>query len=305
LKGYQLATEPVLGDGLLESRWFLIGVVEFEVFFGLWLLAGAVPQLTRLAAIACFGAFALVSFIKAASGEATCGCFGKVAVNPWYTCTLDLIAVALLLQCRPDARSPERVGGWRKRAILVAAGWLLLAIPTAYAIAGFRPLEADAELTLIGQAFEGPAGKPMIVLEPDRWIGRPFPLMAYVESGTSSTPGGELPLRERLRKDTSLVILHRSGCADCQLFLERLQHDTRLQGRYHTVVALELPPFDASQDRLNIGGKVETGRLEERALFFARTPLVVAMEQGVVRDISYGDGKESSAAVSFHVGDTP
>ncbi len=38
LKGHQLATEPVAGTGLLDSRWFLIGVVEFELFFGLWLL---------------------------------------------------------------------------------------------------------------------------------------------------------------------------------------------------------------------------------------------------------------------------
>jgi hypothetical protein len=38
LKRYQLATEPVLGSGLLDSRWFLIFVVEFELFFGLWLL---------------------------------------------------------------------------------------------------------------------------------------------------------------------------------------------------------------------------------------------------------------------------
>ena len=40
LKGYDLATEPVLGGGLFNSRWVLIGVVEMELFFGLWLLAG-------------------------------------------------------------------------------------------------------------------------------------------------------------------------------------------------------------------------------------------------------------------------
>jgi len=44
LKGYQLATEPVREIGLLNSRWFLIGVVEFEPFFGLWLLAGLYPK---------------------------------------------------------------------------------------------------------------------------------------------------------------------------------------------------------------------------------------------------------------------
>ncbi len=37
LKGHQLATSPMMGDGVFESRWVLIGTVEFELFFGLWL----------------------------------------------------------------------------------------------------------------------------------------------------------------------------------------------------------------------------------------------------------------------------
>jgi hypothetical protein len=44
LKGYQLATEPIVGWGFLNSRWFLIGVVDFELFFGLWLLANVVRE---------------------------------------------------------------------------------------------------------------------------------------------------------------------------------------------------------------------------------------------------------------------
>ena len=39
LKGYELASEPVAGTGLFDSRWFVIGLAEFELFFGLcWLL---------------------------------------------------------------------------------------------------------------------------------------------------------------------------------------------------------------------------------------------------------------------------
>jgi len=51
LKGHQLATEPVPETGLLTSRWFLIGVVEFELFFGLWLLSGLYPKWTWRAAL--------------------------------------------------------------------------------------------------------------------------------------------------------------------------------------------------------------------------------------------------------------
>ena len=40
LKTHQLATEPVPGISLLESRWFLVGVVELELLLGLWLVSG-------------------------------------------------------------------------------------------------------------------------------------------------------------------------------------------------------------------------------------------------------------------------
>jgi len=44
LKAYQLSTSPMLGTGLLDSRWVLVAAVEFELFFGLWLLANIWPK---------------------------------------------------------------------------------------------------------------------------------------------------------------------------------------------------------------------------------------------------------------------
>lgn len=61
-KGYELATEPVLGTGLLNSRWLLIAVVQFELLFGFWLFAGILPKATWRFALACFACFASVSF---------------------------------------------------------------------------------------------------------------------------------------------------------------------------------------------------------------------------------------------------
>jgi len=118
LKGHQLATEPVAGTGLLTSRWFLIGVVEFEFFFGLWLLAGPYPKWTWAAAFCCFALFAGVSLWKGLSGEACCGCFGRVPVNPWYTLILDLAAVGALLCWRP------RRGRWPVPARGGSSLWL-------------------------------------------------------------------------------------------------------------------------------------------------------------------------------------
>lgn len=101
LKGHQLATDPVAETSLFSSRWFLIGVVEFELFFGLCLLAGLCPRWTWRAALVCFTGFACISLYKAVSGEASCGCFGKVPVDPWHTFLLDLAAVIALSRWRP------------------------------------------------------------------------------------------------------------------------------------------------------------------------------------------------------------
>ena len=38
LKTHQLATEPLPGITILESRWLLVPIVEFEILFGLMFL---------------------------------------------------------------------------------------------------------------------------------------------------------------------------------------------------------------------------------------------------------------------------
>ncbi|HEY4760094.1 MAG TPA: MauE/DoxX family redox-associated membrane protein, partial [Thermoguttaceae bacterium] len=101
LKTNELATGPVLGSGFLDSRWLLIVIVEFELLFGLWLLAGIYPEQTWAIALLCFGLFSCVSLFKALSGNASCGCFGSISINPWFTASFDLSVVLALLYWRP------------------------------------------------------------------------------------------------------------------------------------------------------------------------------------------------------------
>ena len=46
LKCWQLSTEPVIGDGVLDSRWLLMASVEAEIVLGCWLLGGLLARLT-------------------------------------------------------------------------------------------------------------------------------------------------------------------------------------------------------------------------------------------------------------------
>lgn len=45
LTGYRLATQPMLGRGLLDSRWFLMGVLELELLAGILLVSSILPKL--------------------------------------------------------------------------------------------------------------------------------------------------------------------------------------------------------------------------------------------------------------------
>ena len=161
-KCHQYCTEPILGTGILSARWFLIGVVECESLFSLWLLAGILPKVTWTAALTCFSAFACVSLWKGLAGETTCQCFGAVLpLNPWYTATLDLAIVASLLRWRP--REPLFAANIRQvltRAVAVLVIWLSVGVPAAYAMGSYT----DTTLSDAGEVIGN--GK-IVVLRPE------------------------------------------------------------------------------------------------------------------------------------------
>jgi uncharacterized membrane protein YphA (DoxX/SURF4 family) len=129
LKAHQLATQPVLGAGFLNSRWFVIAVVEFEVLFGLWLLAGLAPRCSWRCAVLLFSAFAVVSAHKALRGDVACGCFGRVQVNPWQTLALDVGVVLALLRWQPVEHRPASVRPIGARLACLVVIWVAIGLP--------------------------------------------------------------------------------------------------------------------------------------------------------------------------------
>ncbi len=268
LKGHQLATEPTAGASLLNSRWFLIAVVEFELFFGLWLLAGLYPRWTWLAALLCFGGFAGVSLYKAISGEATCGCFGSVEVNPLYTFTLDVMVQLALVRWPPHAAescgSPTR---WlpHRRAAAVVVIWLILGVPLGASLSNY----AAPTLAAAGVFDSG----DFVVLEPEKWIGKTFPLVKYVDVG------------KRLIEGEWVVVLHRHDCPACQVELpryEQLARDSGSQPDARRVMLLEIPPFADEGDPPRVSEtSVVRGRLQDSRTWFVSTPVALLLEDGV------------------------
>ncbi len=270
LKGHQLATEPVAETGLLTSRWFLIAVVEFELFFGLWLLAGLLPKWTWRATLLCFGGFACMALYKALSGEASCGCFGQVTVDPWHVLGLDVAAVTALLCFRPDPIPP--VLTFRNgRLRLLGAGLISLGVVSGGVIA-WGAITFDNALANAGGVM---IRDEVVILEPGRWVGQEFPLLNYIDLGG------------RLGEGDWTVMLYHRDCSACREVILQSE-DGPLGDKNGRLALVEVP------SRASAGGELESlvadreclsGRLDESIEWFVETPVLVALQKRVVVDV--------------------
>lgn len=268
LKGYQLTTEPVAGFSLLTSRWFQIGLVEYQLALGLWLICGYRPTLARIVALNTFGIFCVVSLIGALSGESSCGCFGKVSFNPWLALSLDLAVVGCLICWHPATKS-EACGLQSHRTAVLSS--LLVAL-TGGALAAYRP---DGERGEINDETR------VVLLEPERWVGRPLPLQKYINIGNELTRG------------RWVVLLYRHDCRACE---EEVPHYARLARAAAESLGspkfafVEVPPRGRA-DFLRVlrEGPHRLGVLNETKTWFVATPGRLFLEDGIVRSANEGE----------------
>lgn len=266
LKAHELATGTVAEDGLLTSRWFRITLVELELALGLWLFSGSYPKQARLAALVVFAGFCLVSLYQALTGAASCGCFGKLHINPWNTLLFDLLAVSVLWRWNPRMAGEHLLGGGRSHSFrIVAFGllFLLAGIPAALAMSSYRPALLSAQGEIVGDG-------PDILLEPETWAGRRFPLLTHIDIG------------EQLANGKWLVMIYHHDCPRCREAIRRLQ--TRSNRRQEGVALIELPPYETSPfTTLSVTGRRwRLGRLSGERQWFVETPVFIELENGWV-----------------------
>lgn len=102
LKAHQLITVPIVTEGFWESWLFLVIQVPLELSLGIWLVSGLFRKAGWILAVMCFAGFIIVTLYKALAGEVSCGCFGRVDVNPWITLWfVDILFFVLLVLFRP------------------------------------------------------------------------------------------------------------------------------------------------------------------------------------------------------------
>ncbi len=274
LKTHQLLTEPILGKGFLYSRWILIGLVELEFFFGLWILTGRAAQLTWRLATMCFVLFACVSAYKAIGGEASCGCFGRLQVNPWITMTFDLAMLAALLALPPaESNAPGHMVRIPLRVfatVVVAIG-----LPALVAMTYFWPPTASPAngVTI--------AGDNWVIAEPQRWPGKRFPLLDQIDVG------------ERLAAGRWLLVFYHPGCPQCEELIDRYRNwqQARVAGAESAKVAfIEVPDAEQSHSIDFSGTRCLLGSLDRSRRWFVPTPTILVLQEGTVRTVAQQEG---------------
>jgi len=271
LKAHLVASEPVLSTNPFHSRPFLIVAIWLEVLLASWMLAGMHRRVTRWVVIGCFSAFAVVALTLALGGAESCGCFGRVHVNPWYTSAFDSV-IALSVWLFPGSRSPSLTAS-------NAPGRLISVLVAGPMLAGtLTVVMVRSKSSMLGDEGLIPDHLSVVLLEPETWIGKKFPLLQYIEFDSTSAD---------LSRGNWLVALYRHDCSHCQEVVPVLGAWAEEKSKI-PVAFVEVPPCSASseplvRDLLQGSGQLAIGRLSNTHRWSVQTPSLIELKNGVVR----------------------
>lgn len=80
----------------MTPAWLDPVIVLYEAALGLGLMFANRPAGLWLVAVVTFSIFVMLNLYGILVGQASCGCFGSIAVSPWNALVLDVLALALL-----------------------------------------------------------------------------------------------------------------------------------------------------------------------------------------------------------------
>lgn len=257
---------PLAHDGL-SNPYVLIAEVQFEAILGLWLLSNLYARVCWLISLLCFAVFAVVSAHKAIRGDPSCGCFGRFSVNPWHTAAIDTIAVAAILLLRRRVARARSVGTLRLPIATGAACIAIVCIATTFWLLRSLPRS-------LSESGDLPPADSVVYLQPERWIGRSFPLIKHTTLG------------RQLAHGRWVVVIYNSYCGHCRPAVpEYEQLAIALQDRPGAprIALVEVPPCAAPGRNQATGGTpAVVGHLSTERKWLIVTPVILAVVDGRV-----------------------
>ena len=248
LKATALVTAPPPVEGGIDlASLFGWAAVAVEGALAAWLLLGLAPLAAWRTAVVVLAVFTIVSGGYALLGKQSCGCFGDVAVRPAWVFVLDLgfLTAFLWLKPRPGGDARPGVATFRVAVTAAVACGLAASLVVDAARVEARTVYAD----------------------PPAWVGRPFPLLAYVED--------EAALADLTRGDRTVLLVSRD-CGECAEHLSSLARDD-----FRGVYLIEVSGR-AMADRTPLP---QIGLRDVRVV--GRVPWEVRLADGLVRDVAH------------------
>jgi len=148
----------------------------------------------------------------------------------------------------------------KKNVAAVLVIWLMLAVPALFAMLS---LKRQPHATL-GTELEGFDGKKMILLEPETWIGKEFPLFLRF----AQSDGIEV-----LQQGTWNVLLIHTDCPDCKKMMAGLEEK---KPENVAIVVIPSRPNETMPDT-----SFPIFRLDTQNGWFISTPSVVKLTDGI------------------------
>lgn len=222
LKIIGLRSEPVAAAGIFSTPEFQVALVEIEIVLAIWLWSGVRPVLSWLVALVTFTGFAAASFYLAWIGQSSCGCFGSLHVNPWFTLTLDSAILIGLALGRPDLAplwaNPRRelVEGCRPALVAAAGMAAMFAILWSVALYGFgsapealaylRGERVSVQPRLVNMGEGQPGELRQVAVEVANWTDKPIRVIGASRDCSCSVDGLPVSIPPKQKRPISLKL---------------------------------------------------------------------------------------------------
>jgi hypothetical protein len=255
-KAYVLFRAPAAKLLVFGSYPITVALVCAEIMLASWLISGKLRKLAIAVSIILFSIFSVFSLQKGIAGESSCSCFGMLETSPWLSMSLDILAIGCLVAA--GARNEMGTAAFSLWAIpgigLVSSATICLLL---YFL-GPTDFETSAPNT----------GNRLVVIEPEKWVGKPFPLSSFVDRG------------EELDEGKWKVIFLVRDCDLCHA-IAKAQPEAISGTR---VAFLEVPPYRLEKAGVNKQG--HWFRLNQSMDWFVEAPVSVSLTNGIVTSVA-------------------
>jgi hypothetical protein len=258
LKSFHVVDAATLQVSHELPQWVVVAGVQVEVIVGLLLISGWKPRLVWAMSLSLLLGFTIFSAYRALVGYDSCGCFGPLKVNPWWTLTLDVGLLLLLVQQRPAF--VERDGIFGKSALVAGSAIYIM-------LGGLSFLLEDDLWTI--------RDRNAVILNPNEWIGHDFPLRNVISPQTD------------LSKNEWIVLMYHHDCVECKQALPqygRLAEEFAEQCAMSRVLLIEVPPLGEESGR---AGEALYAQLSTDKDWFVQAPVEIQLRDGKVTLASY------------------